>query len=62
MLKLVLCHNFSETVWRQLALWLAISATIQLVINDDASTHDGATFDNGPDGLGNSFFQVDPLN
>ena len=35
-----------------IALWLATSAAIQLVINDDSVTRDGATFDNGPDGSG----------
>ena len=36
-LKLVLYNNFFETVWHWLALWLATSATIHLIINDDAS-------------------------
>ena len=39
-----------------LALWLAMLATLQQAINDDASTRDDVTFDNELDGLGNSLF------
>ena len=38
------------------ALWLSTSAAIQLIINDNAGTCDGATFDNGPGGLDDSLF------
>ena len=44
---LILYNNFSGTIWRP-------DSTLVLAFNDDASAHDGVTFDNDPDGSGNS--------